>query len=65
MYFLVMRVAVLIKVFNFPILTVLESQVQSTATKLEESVNAVYLDLQRLYNKEDRVCKEERHLYKA
>ena len=45
MRFSIMRVTVLIKVFNFSILTVLESQVQSTAIKLKESVNTTCLDL--------------------
>ena len=40
-----MRVAGLIKVINFSILTVLGSRVQSTTAKLKEAVNAVHLDL--------------------
>ena len=48
-YFLVVRVAVLVEVFEFFILTVLGSQVQ----------------FERLYNKKDRVYKEERRLYKT
>ena len=62
---LVVRVTGLIKVINFPILTVLGSRVQSTATKLKKSVNAACLDLQRLCNKEDCVYEEEWRLYKA
>ena len=37
----------------------------TTAKKLDKSVNTIYLDLQKLRNKEDRVYKEERRLYKA
>ena len=36
-----------------------------TAKKLDESVNAIRLDLQRLYNKKDCVYKEEQRLYKT
>ena len=58
-YFLVVYITILIKVFNFPVLTVLGSRVQLAAVKLKKSINAIRLDLQRLYNKEDRVHKEE------
>ena len=40
-----MRVAIPIKIFSFLILTVLGSQVQSTAAKLKEFINAARLDL--------------------
>ena len=33
--------------------------------KLEDSVNAARLDLQKLRDEEDRVCEEERRLYEA
>ena len=49
MRFLIVRVTVLItmliKVFNFSVLTVLGSWVQSAAVKLKESVNVACLDL--------------------
>ena len=45
MRFSIVYITVLIKVFNFSVLTVLGSQVQSAAVKLKESVNAIYLDL--------------------
>ena len=33
--------------------------------KLEDFINAIYLDLQKLYNKEDRAYEKERRLYKT